>query len=555
MRPAIVLAVAIVAACSTSSRVPRARFVNAPAVEVVDDRRDVPRPPRSISPTMWLYHFDGSFFRILTRALELPGHPRALGVNSLDEVPDSTWFTNRIGKRDLTLDELRAGNVVKGSPEATKPWTIHSTKVGGESLGFIASDVKGRRFLLKFDRAGFPEMETAAHVIVGKLLWACGFNVTEDHIVALDLDDLVLAPDAKVKGLHGVKRALDRAELERMLATVERDPQGHIRGMASWWLDGKTLGGHPARGVRKDDPNDRIPHERRRDLRGAGAIFAWLDHVDLKQDNSVDVWVTDPEDEQRHYVIHYWIDFGKSLGVMAMTGVDWRRGYQYKVDWGGMLESLLTAGMRPRSWEERARPRLRGVALFDAHFDPAAWKPDTQAYLPFQTADDRDLFWGAKILMRFTREQIRAVVELARLSDPRAAEYITDRLVERQRLVATHHFEQVNPLDRFTISSARELCFDDLLLHHDLSALGPITRYRITGFDERARATGWWSVIRPDARGHACTPPLGLADDGRHGYTIFEVETQRPLFSGRTFVHVARHPVTRAPRVIGIWRP
>jgi len=42
-------------------------------------------------------------------------------------------------------------------------------------------------------------------------------------------------------------------------------------------LEGKPIGGPPFTGTRPDDPNDRIPHEQRRDLRGLASIFAWLD--------------------------------------------------------------------------------------------------------------------------------------------------------------------------------------------------------------------------------------------------------------------------------------
>src|SRR5688572_22004822 len=34
---------------------------------------------------------------------------RAVNLNTLDEVPDSTWFTNRIGVRDLSREELLRG--------------------------------------------------------------------------------------------------------------------------------------------------------------------------------------------------------------------------------------------------------------------------------------------------------------------------------------------------------------------------------------------------------------------------------------------------------------
>src|SRR5204863_3481268 len=88
----------VIAACSTPAT-PNARFANAPPVWIVNDRRDVPRQPEKRDTETALYHFDGSFHNRITRALELPRAQRAIGVNAFDDVPDSTWFTNRIGVR------------------------------------------------------------------------------------------------------------------------------------------------------------------------------------------------------------------------------------------------------------------------------------------------------------------------------------------------------------------------------------------------------------------------------------------------------------------------
>ena len=45
---------------------------------------------------------------------------RALNVNTADEVPDSSWFTNRIGARAMTSEELTRGPVVGPAPVASK---------------------------------------------------------------------------------------------------------------------------------------------------------------------------------------------------------------------------------------------------------------------------------------------------------------------------------------------------------------------------------------------------------------------------------------------------
>jgi hypothetical protein len=550
MRAAILAVLAI--GCARSP-VPGVRFANAPAVRAVDDRRDVPVTPATREFSRFLYFFDGSFYRRLIRVLEIPRPRRAQGVNALDEVPDSTWFTNRVGVRDIAPDELRAAPGGVGSPEPHRPWTIHSSKVGGQSVGFIIKDARGEKFLLKFDQAAFPETETAAHVIVAKLLWACGYNVTEDFVVYLRREDLVLAPDAVVKDLYGGTHPLDRAELDRKLATIAIDPDGRIRGLASAWLPGKLIGGHAGEGVRPDDPNDRIPHELRRDLRGAYAIFAWLDHADVQEGNLLDTWIEDPRDPTHHHVKHFLVDFGKSLGFLAVSSGDPRTSHEFRVDYGATLGALVSAGTWERSWERRRDLGLRGVGMFDvATFDPGRWKAAMPAYVPFLTADRIDKFWGARIVMRFTREQLRAAVDAGKLTDRRAADYLVDTLVARQRATGRYWFARVNPLDRFAVATEQSLCFDDLAITYRF-APAATTSYTVTAYDRHGEEVRRSASTRAAAEGRTCVA-LSLADH-TDGYTIVRIATSRPGFSGATDVHVARDPRTRAARVIGVWRP
>lgn len=547
---------AVLAACGGSS-FPSARFENAPPVTVVDDRQDVPVPPAKTDTVRALYFFDGTFTDPVVRAMELRPALRARGVNALDEVPDSTWFTNRIGARALTPAQLVAGPTRVGSPEAHRPWTIHSTKVNGESVGFEIEDRRGERFLLKFDRAGFPEVETTADVIVDRLLWACGYHVPEDHIVYFRRGDLEIAPDATARDALGGDRPLTAADLDASLALLEIEPDGEIRGMASRIIDGVLLGGTPGEGVREDDPNDRIPHELRRDLRGALPIYAWLDHVDVKLEASLDTWVADPADPRRHYVMHYQIDFGKTLGAHALLGAELRSGFEYAVDFAELGESFTRLGIEERPWETRGDPYLRGVGLYEARtYDPGTWKPLTPAYVPLLAADRIDYFWGAKILMRFTPEQLHAVVASARLTDPRAADYLTATLVARQRATALHAFTQVNPLDRFKVVSSPQgprVCFDDLLLTYRLAGAHATTRYEVTSYDRQGRVVGAPTAAGAAPSGHACTAPVAIAGDA-HGYTIVRITTRRPGTALSTLVHLAHAPGHATPRVIGIWR-
>ena len=125
-------------------------------------------------------------------------------------------------------------------------------------------DARGEKFLLKFDPKGFPETETATQIIMGRLLWAIGYNVTDDYIAKVKKEDLILDPKAEVKDPAGDSFPLDQTEFDTRLANVDVAKDGTMRALVSRYLDGKPLGGHPADGVRDDDPNDLIPHELRR---------------------------------------------------------------------------------------------------------------------------------------------------------------------------------------------------------------------------------------------------------------------------------------------------
>lgn len=185
-------------------------------------------------------------------------------------------------------------------------------------------------------------------------------------------------------------------------------------------------------------------------LLGTGAVtdLRFGRSTTVTEGQYVDTWIADPGDHHCHYVKHYAIDFGKSLGAMGEIGLDWWRGAYYRIDLAEMVRTFFTAGLSARPWEEREAPRLRGVSsLFEARtFDPGSWHPDSPGYLPFLTSDRFDKFWGAKIIARFTRDQIHAAVEAGRFSDSRAIEYLTDTLVARQRATVAYWFARVNPV-------------------------------------------------------------------------------------------------------------
>jgi hypothetical protein len=548
------LLLALISACA--SGLDTVRYRNAPPVTIVNDRVHVPEQPAEIDFVKKSEYFDAFFYQRIVRFTQQRPDRRATNVSSMDEVPDSAWFRNRIGVREVSLDEMRNGAKAGDSPMLHKPWKIKSTKVGGVSIGFIIEDATGAKYVLKFDQKGLPETETAADVIGARLFWACGYHTPDDQIVTFNRADLVIGKDAKVKPLFGASYPLTEKILDEKLALVNVGSDGLIRGLASRFLIGKPLGPWPREGVRRDDPNDTVPHEMRRDLRGAFAMFSWLDHVDMKADQTVDMYVSDPADKNVKYVMHYNIDFGKMLGVFAEAGNQIFVGHSYAIDFPQVLASLVSLGMYRRPWEDRKKSEISGVGIFETRgYDPGAWKPVTPSYTPLLYTDRFDAFWGSKIIIRFTEPQIRAAVEQGQFSNPRAVDYLTKVLVERQRKTARYWFDRVNPLDAFEIkeeenSSGLTMCFDDLNVRYNLNQA--TVSYRATGFDFEGRDAGTFA-LRPGANGRVCASGI-KPSSSEGGYLIVRLETRRGGTTlPATLVHLARDDKS-ALRVIGLRR-
>jgi len=49
-------------------------------------------------------------------------------------------------------------------------------------------------------------------------------------------------------------------------------------------------------GTRKDAGNDHVPHNHRREMRGYKVIAAWLNSVDTKANNTLDMYVEEGAD-------------------------------------------------------------------------------------------------------------------------------------------------------------------------------------------------------------------------------------------------------------------
>ncbi len=432
---------ALAAGCASHHAAPPV-FTDEPAVTVIDDTAAIPMPEEQDFLRM-SHHLDNFYLRQARLGLDpTPAEP-ALDVNRFGRVPDSSWYANRT--RSLTAEQVGQGpGGGDPGPEAFLPWEVTGLKVGGRNPGFNFRDSRGVRYICKFDKADAPVIATAAGAISSRLLWAAGYHVPDDRVVYFNPDALLIAGGASAKNELGHKRPLTRDDIDDVLTALPQARHGdRVRALVSRFLDGRPLGGFAYVGTREDDSNDTIAHERRRSLRGLRVFGAWLQHVDQKIDNTLDLYVGDAGEG---HVRHYLVDFDGCLGGYWAARHESRIGYTYDVDLGEIVSGIPTLGLLARPYEGLGEPEHPHVGLFTAAcYDPSDWSPNyVNDYL--HACNPADAFWAGMILARITDEMIDAAVEAGRFPDPSAATIMARVLRERRDMTVDWALRQASPV-------------------------------------------------------------------------------------------------------------
>ena len=464
----------------------------------------------------------------LRQALDLPRAVRkllrrpyqAIDVDAFDEVLNSTWFTHRNGRLPMSAEAIRRGPTRHAGPDTSRPWTVISFKSAGVTPGMVIEEGGGDRYLIKFDPPGYEGLASGADVVGSRLLYAAGYNVPENYVAWLDPDRLMLAGDAVLQeGSADTRpplrqRHLRRRELAAMLARANPSGSPRLRVLASRYLPGRPLGSWPYEGVRRGDSNDIYPHEHRREIRGLYVVASWINHADMKEENTLDMY-----DPGTGVVTHYLIDFGAALGSNSRRPSNPRRGQANSVDVRDALIRLATLGLYVHEYERAPRTVHHPAVgyLGNELFEPAAWKP-MYPVPAFENLTLRDAFWGARLVTSFTDEQIQAAVSAAEYSDPGAAAALTRYLVERRDRIGRYWFARTNPLDSFRVAGGR-LQLADLAVARGYAAAGE-TSYE-------------YAVYAPSADhlGEGLVPESGidLPDDWRTlEYVVVQLAPRRP---------------------------
>ncbi len=427
-------------------------------------------PPRPVSGIATrgvdhIYDFLESAYVTPRREGKFAKHARhpALDVNTLGEAPDSSWYTNRHALHRMSIADLQRGPGNSTPPDPNRAWRITAAKSDGITPGFVIEDGRNTRYVLKFDPPLYPELCSAPDVIGSKIFYALGYSTPENYVVHFRREQLEITGGVMYRHPSGKKIPLTGHMVDELLKAQPKLADGTYRALASRWLDGKVVGPFDYRGTRSDDPNDTIPHQDRRVLRGLAVFSAWLNHHDTSQINTMDILVTE---DGRQYVKHYLIDFGSILGSRGDRPKEPWIGHQYTIGHKEAMMRAATLGFYVPRWQRSDYPKLVGVGLFDAwSFDPLEWKPEAPnpAFLMMDRADS---FWAAKQVAAFTDDEIRAIVETGEFSDPRAADWIAGCLIKRRDKIARAWFSKVLALDRFRVAGGR-LAFDDLSASHE----------------------------------------------------------------------------------------
>lgn len=452
-----------------------------------NDDFDIPEPAKNDEGDyIWA---DGAYLMSMYQAKKMlsPGwalrkvgvlaEVEAENVNSLDAIPDSTWFTNRHGLQRVSAEELVRG---PGHQPPNGNWTVVAGKQIGRNPGFIAQHEDGRLLFVKFDPGNFPGMGTNGDVIVSKFLHSAGYNVPEYYAVRLSRDALELSPTAEIPGQYGAKRPMTEVDLAALLDAAPQLGDGTVLANVSIGIPGKVKGPFEFFGTRDDDPNDTVLHENRRELRGLGLFMAWFNNTDQRRGNTLDTYV---EENGRRFLRHYILDFSGSFGSLNDLPKLSANGHEYAIDPEMIFRSAIGLGVWVRRWESVTAPTFSSVGYFESDsFDPETWR-SIYPNPAFEKITERDAYWATKIITSFTDKDIRRIVATGFFPEPAQQEYVVRQIILRRNIIGRRflNHSRISPLDRFSVQLRADhkpqLQFDDLAVERGYADQSK-TRYR-----------------------------------------------------------------------------
>lgn len=515
-----------------------------------DEHPFAPAPEDYVSPFIW----DGAnqmFFRPISRFLAVDPAGRAVNVNAFDEVPDSSWFTNRVGVADMTPEDVEVGSCgtqVLSVDAEPGSWMIDQGKPNGANPGFRVNIPGLGKFLLKADPDGEPERATGATAVASRIYHAVGYFAPCDSVVHFDPKLLSLKPGLMATDNSGVSKPFDQKALEKLLSRAShRD--GLVRMGASRWLPGRPLGPYRYDSTRDDDPNDIVDHQDRRELRGGRVLAAWLNHFDSREQNTMDVWMAQNKDDERSpgFVRHYILDLGDCFGsVWSWDGISRRLGHAYYLDFPYLAEDFVTLGSNDRPWEHAQRTGGIFNYFSSRDFVPEAWRggyPNPA----FTRMTEADGAWMARILARFDQPKLHAAIAVGLYTED-DSRYLEQTLLARRYAILQRYLSRLSPIAQLEADGDR-LCGVDLAR---ATGVVPDEGKSFSAKLVRGEKSSTETRIHASVGGKVCID-LDHTEDTSNNYLI--VEVGNGYAPGKLRAHLYDLGTGHGFQLVGIERP
>ena len=490
-----------------------ARFAADLPVTAVSDAAPIP-VPRKLDPLKEVYYTDAYVRRPIVQAMD-PEIPVESGdVNSLDEVPRSSWFDPPDARPD-------------GPPVAPL------TPLGpaeSEQPGLAVTDARGLRYELRRDTKERPELVSASAAVASRLLGALGYRTPEVHVVTVTVADL---------------KEVNEKPARVAVTDLFRDgspPAGErFRMRATRWPVGIDLGPTPVAGVRPEDPNDHVPHAERRTLRALGLALYWFGLRRLPPFALRDVYVGEAG---KGHLLHYIVAFDDAFGADAVgREAEARLGGAGKYLDENALTALLTLGLRRR----RAPPvQTRWLALGEFQdVDAPETFTTSPPYEPADRLRPADAYWMGKRLAAVPAGTITAALAAAHFSDPTARARAAEVMETRRKRAIAWAFGQVTPAEVERVEPGRLMLRDQA---NSSKILGlTAERYAVTFLDDHGSTVAPPIVVKvPDAAVAIPLPP-GVPD-----YLVVRATALREAGKAPRAVEVHVLNETSGIRVLGI---